>query len=55
MPKTVLGVRIDIDDLTELKKRATKENMTPSASKLIKESLSGMYSNRGHAFYNTGF
>lgn len=42
MPKTVLGIRISVDDLTELKKRATKENMTPSAyaSKLLKEALS---------------
>lgn len=42
MPKIVLGIRIDIDDLSELKKRAAKENMTPSAYayKLLKESLS---------------
>lgn len=42
MPKTMFGIRIETDALEKLKKKAEKENMTPSAyaAKLLEEAMS---------------
>lgn len=42
MPKTMFGIRIETDVLERLKKKAEKENMTPSAyaAKLLEEAIS---------------